>query len=180
MTPIRYLAHPFSMPPIAGLAIPEDLYWVLDQPAPLAGMRLPRPDAPWEALYQAGFRRVVNLIGSGPAYDPRPLKMAFAKELQDLYGGLQPTDPDREARLVRLAVEASLPHLRAGEGIVVHCYGGRGRTGTVLGCVLRALGYPADEILAGLDRVHKLRGKTGWPESSWQARLVSGYALTPQ
>ncbi len=55
---------------------------------------------------------------------------------------------------------------------MVHCHGGTGRTGTVLGCVLRELGVQAAEVIDFLDRVHKARGKPGWPESSWQRELV--------
>jgi protein-tyrosine phosphatase len=55
---------------------------------------------------------------------------------------------------------------------VVHCVGGRGRTGTVLGCVLRELGHSPGEVVDFLDRVHKARGKAGWPESPWQGQLV--------
>lgn len=176
MNPIQYLAHPFSMPRLPGLGVPEDLYWILQEPAPLAGMRMPRSNTPWEALHEAGFKHVANLTSAVPWYDPSPLKVAFAQEMQDLYGGLQPTHPKREERLVHEALKVLLPLLQAGEGVVVHCYGGRGRTGTVLGCALRSLGYPSEEILAGLDRVHKLRGKAGWPESKWQAELVRRYS----
>ncbi len=53
---------------------------------------------------------------------------------------------------------------------MVHCHGGTGRTGTVLGCVLRELGVQAAEVIDFLDRVHKARGKPGWPESNLATR----------
>jgi len=38
----------------------------------------------------------------------------------------------------------------------------------MIGCVLRELGFPTDEVLGFLDKLHKARGKPGWPESPWQ------------
>ncbi len=45
--------------------------------------------------------------------------------------------------------------------------GGIGRTGTVLGCVLRDLGFCADEVVNYLDKINRLRGVRGWPEVKW-------------
>lgn len=63
--------------------------------------------------------------------------------------------------------------LDAGEGVLVHCLGGTGRTGTVIGAVLRSYGMPVDEITLWLDSVHKLRGQQGWPESPWQSQALA-------
>ncbi|MDI9395015.1 MAG: hypothetical protein QM426_06215 [Euryarchaeota archaeon] len=37
---------------------------------------------------------------------------------------------------------------------VVHCVGGVGRTGIVLGYVLRDLGFCADDVISCLDRIN--------------------------
>jgi len=79
---------------------------------------------------------------------------------------------DGDERAIRLVACAIVGCLQQGEGVIVHCAGGRGRTGTVLGCVLRELGHPADEIVAFLDGIHKRRGKPGWPEAAWQREVV--------
>jgi hypothetical protein len=42
----------------------------------------------------------------------------------------------------------------------------------VLGLVLVGLGVPSAEVTAYLDRVHKARGTSGWPESLWQANAL--------
>ncbi len=105
-------------------------------------------------------------------YDPAPLRLLLPIRLQDLIGGAAPDDPVVEERRVRQAALAVLGKLRGGEGVVVHCAGGTGRTGTVLGCALRGLGYASNEVLSYLDRLTKARGRQGWPESEWQATMV--------
>ena len=42
--------------------------------------------------------------------------------------------------------------LLAGETPYVHCWGGAGRTGTVVGCLLRAQGFDAAAALAVIER----------------------------
>lgn len=145
---------------------------VVDTPAPLAGMPHPRPHMPWQALADIGIRYVICLATPSPDYRPDPLQIVFAAELEDLFKGDPPLDPMREERLIREAVQISVTKLRGGEGVVIHCAGGRGRTGSVIGCTLRALGYPAAEVIHYLDEIHRARGKDGWPEAAWQAELV--------
>lgn len=77
--------------------------------------------------------------------------------------------------LVRKASSIIKREIDTGQGIVVHCVGGIGRTGTVLGCVLKDFGFQAEEILTYLDRINKLRGVRGWPETKWQAEMVRKY-----
>jgi protein-tyrosine phosphatase len=167
-----YLSNIPKMPDIQGVDIPNDFYWVLDEPAPLAGMQHPTMETPWEAFASAGFQKVVNLTDENSSYDPKPLNIAHAVDLEDLYGGHLPFDTDREERLIRETVHIILARLNAGEGVIVHCLAGRGRTGTVLGCVLKSMGYAVDEIIRDLSALHRTRGKPGWPESEWQSDLL--------
>jgi hypothetical protein len=166
------LIQPGDMPTMPGLAVPYDFYWVLQHPAPLAGMPYPSFRTPWHALAAAGFQHVICLEGHGPAYDPSPLTVSRRASLQDLYGGSVPADPEQEERLVHEVTQAVVSTLRAGGGVIVHCAGGTGRTGTVIGCVLRVLGVAAVQVIAYLDHLHKARGKAGWPESAWQSQVV--------
>jgi hypothetical protein len=166
------LVQPGDMPNICGLAAPDDFYWVLRHPAPLAGMSYPSPRTPWHDLTALGFRHVICLEGGGLAYDPSPLTLSQRRSLQDLYGGSTPRDPEREEELVREVTDAVVTKLQAGEGVVVHCAGGTGRTGTIIGCVLRLLGVPASQVITYLDHLHRARGRSGWPESEWQSQLV--------
>jgi hypothetical protein len=164
------LIDPQQAPAIPGVASPAELYWVLQVPAPLAGMRYPCRDSPWGKVAHAGFHFTVSLHPGD--YDPSPLKRVSAVQLEDLAHGGNPIDPAREKRLIRTVVDAVVQALQTGHGVIVHCVGGRGRSGTVIGCVLRTLGYEAEEVVSYLDRVHKDRGKMGWPESPWQADLI--------
>ncbi len=46
---------------IPGIAMPDEVYWVLSTPAPLAGMKYPRQGFPWGELAKSGFVRLVAL-----------------------------------------------------------------------------------------------------------------------
>jgi len=167
------LLEPSEMPRVLGTKVPGSFYLVTRDPATLAGMEYPRWEGlSWGALAELGVVHVVCLTDDAPEYDSTPLLLSVCIRLQDLIGGVTPDDPALEERKVRQAASDTLTWLRAGEGVVVHCEGGTGRTGTVLGCVLRGLGYSFNEVLAYLDRVAKARGHTMWPESEWQAAVV--------
>lgn len=171
------LIDPVKGKQIPGLQVPGDLYWVLTSPAPLAGMRLPRSSWPWSDIAKAGFSKIVRLHSA--SYDPAPLSLLVGVELEDLVRGGPPEAPDRKLGEISKAVSAAVSALQSSTGVVIHCWGGRGRTGTVLGCILRELGYPAQEAIDFLDSVHKARGKDGWPESEWQSRLITTWPSLP-
>jgi len=167
------MIEPGSGDGIAGVSLPGEFYWVLRTPAPLAGMKYPRDGFPWGELAKVGFSQLVALHPGN--YDPSPLSILSAEKLQDLVDGGPPRNPGREQETIARIVRATVEALQAGKGVAIHCMGGRGRTGTVLGCVLRELGYRPQDVVDYLDRVHKARGTAGWPESSWQAQLVRAW-----
>lgn len=171
-----YLLNQISkMSAVPGLQVPDKFYWIYDGEAPLAGMEYPSPNTPWERLRMLGFRYVINLETTQPRYDPKPLHVLKAIQLEDLIHGGDPLDSAREERLISETVNLIIEKRKPDSGIIVHCIGGRGRTGTVVGCYLRAIGIPTEQIIADLDRLHKARGKSGWPEAPWQEQIVHSY-----
>lgn len=169
------LVTPDEMPKVEGLQTPERFYWVLKLPTPLAGMAYPDATTPWDRLHEHGFRRIVRLH-EGTPYDPSPLTVSHAVALEDLYGGSLPQDEAREERLVREAVSAVLEELDRGNGIIVHCAGGVGRTGTVLTCTLKSLSVPISRIRDHFVALSEARGFSGgWLESPWQKGLLTRF-----
>jgi protein-tyrosine phosphatase len=133
-------------------------------------MAYPRRGA-WEALAARGFQHVVDLTRDVARYDPSPLT-SHASKLADLIVRRHPPDPARdEARIVATA-DLVADRWWAGEGVVVHCHGGRGRTGAVLGAALVRMGHEPEEIVEWLHSVQRTRGRRGWPEQAWQAEVV--------
>jgi hypothetical protein len=137
---------------------------VAPEPALLGGMAYPPRDTDWAALYELGFHRVVRLHAGN--YDPAPL-VASDFELEDLHGGLTPSAPEPEQARVLAAARAAAGWLAGGEGVLVHCAGGTGRTGTVLVCALRYLGRPLDEAIRAVQS-----HRPAWPESPWQETVA--------
>jgi len=160
---------------IPGLRVPEEFYPVLESPGRLAGMVRPSVQTPWNRLAREGFRYIVCLTDDVPPYDPSPVGILHSVRLEDLYGGISPTDPVREAERIVEAVDRVAAALRSGHGVIVHCAGGTGRTGTVIGGVLRRFGHSAVEVRGYLDRLHHHRG-AGWPESTWAGSLLDRIA----
>ena len=175
------LLSPVSSSMISGFSSPRDAYLVLLKPAPLAGMRHPSSLTPsaWRALASTGFHYVVCLTDDVPGYDPTPVVVLHAVHLKDLVGGGSPTNPHREESHIRNIAEKVLSTLSLGKGVIVHCAGGTGRTGTVIGCVLRGLGCSSSKVFHYFEELNAVRGKkrpvSGWPESEWQRELVERF-----
>jgi protein-tyrosine phosphatase len=95
-----------------------------------------------------------------------------AIRLQDQVSGDAPAEPERERDLVERAADDVITNLERGIGVAVHCMGGRGRTGTVIGVALARLGHDPDAVIDYLHQLAVGRGRRGWPESPWQAEVV--------
>jgi protein-tyrosine phosphatase len=63
--------------------------------------------------------------------------------------------------------------LAAGGMVYLHCYGGLGRTGTVVGCWLVRHGTPAEDAIEAIGRLRANTENADWPsESDAQGALV--------
>lgn len=159
---------------LAGVPGVSGSYWVLRGGPELAAMPYPAHDGVWGALAAAGFSDVVCLTAKHPSYDAAPL-IVNGFPLEDLIGGRSPSDEVREATAVHQAVSHVLRQTTDGRSVVVHCVGGRGRTGTVVGAVLVALGHDPSSVAQWLDELHRGRHKEGWPEADWQRAVLEDF-----
>jgi hypothetical protein len=155
---------------LGNLCVPDDLYWVSRTPVALAGMSYPGR-ADWALLATEGIGHVVCLTHDVAPYDTSPCTVT-ALRLQDLVSGNPPVDLDRERDLVHAAAADVVAHLSDGIGVAVHCMGGRGRTGTVIGVALVQLGHDPEAVIDYLHDLAVGRGRRGWPESQWQAEVI--------
>lgn len=73
---------------------------------------------------------------------------------------------------VRAITSIMIASVEAGRNVVVHCAGGLGRSGTVVGCFLRELGMSPEDALLLLSRV---RGEY-CPETEAQRRFIADYS----
>jgi hypothetical protein len=166
---------------------PDDSFWVLPRRL-LAG---PYPGAPSEpearseldAFLDAGVTCFVDLTeeGEGPPLAPYAAlvrERAAARDVPVTLVRLPIRDVDVPAGWQMRAILATIRlALDAGETVYVHCWGGVGRTGTVLGCLLIELGVPASEALARLAalRAGTERAARTAPETAAQRDLVRAW-----
>lgn len=142
------------------------------------------------ALLECGVQRVINLMavdetndGGDPffAYEGELVSLAAENQLQVTCQRFPIRNQDvptrQQMRLILDAVDQSLAN---GEVVYVHCWGGRGRTGTVVGCFLArhqlALGRGVVEKIAAL-RSRMPDRMCPSPESESQIRMVSEWRV---
>ena len=137
-----------------------------------------------QGLLNCSIRCVVNLMESDERdHDGLPF-LDYAPVLKRLNGGgpsvecrrmpirdLDVPSPELMVQILDL-IDASLNENRF---VYVHCWGGRGRTGTVVGCWLVRHGIAEDE--SALDKIRELRrfdptAHLPSPEMSSQIRMV--------
>jgi hypothetical protein len=105
-----------------------------------------------DAHLDAGVRRFIDLTveGEGPApYAPILRERAESRGLRTLHQRFAIADFGVPSpALMRVTLDAIYGAIADDEPVYVHCWGGIGRTGTVVGCLLRDQGLTAAEALA--------------------------------
>jgi hypothetical protein len=116
-----------------------------------------------DALLDAGVRQVIDLTdlfeGPGP-YISILRERAESRALPVAHHRF--TIPDFDVpkfATMRAALDAIYGALGAGEPAYLHCWGGVGRTGTVVGCLLREQGFTAAEALDLIERKWRVMEK---------------------
>ena len=178
---------PVCTPPEQELetSTPGDSYWVVPGKI-LAG---PYPGAPsksaartkLEAFVDLGVTCFLDLTeeGEGPPLHPYAMllrRVASSRKRRITYLRM----PIRDVSIpTSWQMRAILGTLRAalgeGETVYIHCWGGVGRTGTVVGCYLREEGVPASDVLGKLAamRTHTDRANRTSPETEAQRTFVT-------
>ena len=174
-------------------------YWVI--PGRFAAGEYPGAKDPVEAapkveaLLKAGVNHFIDLTGLNVRGEPdgltpywdiaqrqaRRLGLGVVWKRHTIVDGSVPRSPQQMAGILD-AIDAALGD---GKTIYLHCLGGVGRTGTVLGCWLVRHGQTGDEALGRIAELFRASGlgskhHHGSPETREQREYVRGWAEPPQ
>ena len=134
------------------------------------------------AILQAGVRVFLDLTEDGELKPYRDIALATATslgidpgELTFLRHPIHDVSVPRRTQEMRDILRAIRRERHRGRTLYLHCWGGRGRTGTVAGCVLNELfGHRGDEALSVLSARWQACAKSASesPETDLQRRYV--------
>ncbi len=128
-----------------------------------------------DALVADGVTLFVDLTEEGEL-------LSYADWLE-LSGHVRFPIPDsgtpRSPEQTRDILDAIDNHLSKDGKVYLHCWGGIGRTGTIVGCWLsRKNGYDGEKALQELRELWRQNPKSGWrasPENPWQVEYIRSW-----
>jgi predicted protein tyrosine phosphatase len=155
---------------LAGL---DGCYWV-DKGRFLAGTYPHRSDT-MARLRGLGVTLVVDLTEPGE-YGSLPYDALLGDGMRTVRRPLRDFAAPRSDEM-REILDLIDSELAAGGVVYLHCYGGIGRTGTVVGCWLVRHGTPPEDAIEAIGRLRAAAGCGDWPspESAEQRRLVESW-----
>lgn len=159
--------------------IPES-YWVADR---LAAGEYPRTLDEAESIdkiarfHQAGITSFIDLTEEGELL---PYDTLLSPGVGTTRMPIRDTDCPTHAdmRAILDAIDAELDH---GKTVYVHCWGGAGRTGTVVGCwLVRHHGITGEDALARIEQLRRTPDAVDGPSPSTatQFRMVREWRET--
>jgi len=130
-----------------------------------------------DALFDAGIRQFIDLTEEGEraAYAPALQERAVVRGLQAGHQRLAIRDLGvPSASFMRTILDTIYEAMEKGDSVYIHCWAGVGRTGTVVGCLLREQGFAASDALDLLARKWCVMEKRDrHPESpEWPVQFV--------
>ena len=154
-------------------------YWVV--PGKLLAGEYPRNlDEPSSIeklarLTEAGVSAFIDLTEDGGPL--KPYAYLLNGPSHERFGIKDQSVPATD-ELTKQALDAIDRHLEAGETVYVHCWGGVGRTGTIIGCWLSRHHEPGQAALDKLKELWKKNPKRHRRPRSPENDLQDGYILT--
>lgn len=131
------------------------------------------------ALLELGIDTFIDLTLEDDLMPYQPILRLLAgqseKPVQYIKAGFrdQSTPTRREMKKILDRMDAALD---AGHNVYIHCWGGIGRTGTVIGCYLARHGVTGEDALEEIQRLRLVVPSTRpSPETSDQRKMVLGW-----
>ena len=163
----------------------ENCYWV--EPGRFLAGEYPRtPDEAssllkLNALVDAGVQAFINLTGKDEELEPYDtlFSQCSAGDLTHERFGIRDVSVPRSHKHTASILNAIDRRLADGKTVYVHCWGGVGRTGVIVGCWLARHGHPGEDALARLRELWKQCPKSASrpsPETPAQEQYIVGWS----
>jgi len=139
-----------------------------------------------ESFMQAGIRTFIDLTMPYelPSYQPILKELSHIYEVEFSYQRFAIRDHDTPSQQTMAAIlDAIDSSLQENKPVYIHCWGGIGRTGTVVGCYLVRHGLSAEQALKKVAALYRTRPQNYFfrtsPETDQQSDFVRRWREIP-